>query len=164
MSAMEELQAAMRASCTSFRKLGRGVKAIEPCVGLGGLREASSRNGFGYDSVAYDTGKSLTPFYKQRGKAEDLQKLQLNIGDCAGDILRLSLDDLDLLADRECLIAGPPCQPFNESGARLGARGARAEVLDRLTDWIVYLGVERIAEVFLYRKQQKDRQRASCQL
>ena len=106
--------------------LGRRLRVACPCTGVHAcgyaLQEmsvaADTNNVFDLeDAYWFALHKHLTRM--------GMQKVVLNLGKTAGDLLKVDLDRLELPVD--CLISGPPCPPWAGPGNKKGLKDKRAQ-------------------------------------
>ena len=99
--------------------LGRRLRVACPCTGVHACGYALQEM-----SVAADTNNvfDLEDAYwcalHKHLTTMGMQKMVLNLGKTAGDLLKVDLDRLELPVD--CLISGPPCPPWAACGNKKG--------------------------------------------
>ena len=109
--------------------LGRRLRVACPCTGVHACGYALQEM-----SVAADTNNvfDLEDAYwcalHKHLTTMGMQKVVLNLGKTAGDLLKVDLDRLELPLD--CLISGPPCPPWSACGA-WGGQVWEASVLEK---------------------------------
>lgn len=128
---------ALRKAGRIFRWLGRGVKACEPCCGVGGLRTWLEASGIDYTSeCAYDFDNDIASFYRSL-KADGSKGLdRVWCGPQLGDIEKVCEP---MLPQCELLLSGPPSQPYAPNGKGGGFMDPRSEAFEVVLSWLVSL-------------------------
>ena len=72
--------------------------------------------------------------------------LKLHVGHVAGDLLKV---DMAKLTDSEVLLSGPPCTPWAPNGLKKGTLDERADVYERVSDWILELAYRGVLVISL---------------
>ena len=74
------------------------------------------------------------------------------MGHVAGDLLTV---DMAKLTDSEVLLSGPPCTPWAPNGLKKGTLDERADVYERVSDWILELAYRGVLVIFLLENSAK---------
>lgn len=86
-----------------------------------------------------DLESEYKPFIaKAINLAEDSPLLH-TFGNAAGDCLTF---DLCKLLSCDVVMAGPPCPPWAGNGCKQGVSDARADVFERIAQWIIYFAID----------------------
>ena len=115
----------------------RPVRVLAPCVGIDAPQRAAHELRVPWKNVAsYDTNVALRPVLERLGDNQAGDP-SLHIGKMCGDVMRVSLAELDLEVDG--LVSGPPCPPFSSMGHRLHELDPRAHIFLTVCAWIIHL-------------------------
>lgn len=92
-------------------RAGNYVRVALPCCGIdGGTRGLRHGGATTHVVAAWDTDASLFPALCHLHGREAMENFHL--GKIAGDILRLTKQDIVALGPVDMLLAGPPCPPW----------------------------------------------------
>ena len=120
--------------------LGRRLRCAAPCTGIHGCGYALSTMQAPADTnniFDLEDGYRNLLIQHLQEMGMDIANINLNLGPRAGDLLRISLQGLQLPVD--LLVAGPPCPPWAGQGSHNHMKDPRAKVFMRLIEWIVFL-------------------------
>jgi hypothetical protein len=94
---------AVRHHAVCMRALGRAMHTLEPCYGLGALRELSVIGGYPYQGDGFEIAESLRGFYRKRVAHHGDGSMAVRLGTLHGNVLLVNLR-------RWCSRRGCPCR------------------------------------------------------
>ena len=118
--------------------LGRRLRVACPCTGVHACGYALQEMSVAADTNnVFDLEDAYWSALHKHLTTMGMQKVVLNLGKTAGDLLKVELDRLELPVD--CLISGPPCPPWAACGNKKGQKDKRAQVFVRVLEWVYVL-------------------------
>ena len=118
--------------------LGRRLRVACPCTGVHACGYALQEMSVAADTNnVFDLEDAYWSALHKHLTSMGMQKVVLNLGKTAGDLLKVELDRLELPVD--CLISGPPCPPWAACGNKKGQKDKRAQVFVRVLEWVYVL-------------------------
>ena len=121
----------------ALRVLQRPLRIVEPCVGIGGMRRLCELAEAPYAPVlACDIEGRFRTYYNALRK-EGVQGLEQVLIGADADINSMSLSSVP---DAECILAGPPCQPWAGTGLQAGVLDERCEAFETVVSRVIDQG------------------------
>ena len=117
--------------------LARPLRVALPCCGIDGCGRALEQLQVPFSACnVYDLQSGYLSYLTQHFSELGMTGSVPNLGQLAGDLLRIPIPKLDVPVDILC--AGPPCPPWAGQGCRRSTADPRAQVFFKIMMWVIF--------------------------